>query len=464
MPADFRRAICHFDCQGRGTGFLVAENLVLTAFHCVASVVQTKDWIDLTFARLDLTDPIVKCQGKVLDFDPANDWALLELDQKLAIDPVQVRPLRPHFAPEWSTFGYSKDAQTAGQIYGGRVRSFLGARIQLFMAEAAAEGGVKAPGLSGSPLMVNGYAVGIVTLIAGSDGAGIPTGGTLYAVPITAVAQGATAKKVPCFAFPAKPLPFCNRIADLINQANVQNSLIDCASKLLIPDPEQTPAAELAKLVAAEIMRQGSKPTAAALRPIADSLKDKATQVLDFSATGWLDEQAVELLWSYIADAPREKLAILLNAETPQLGLWFRLRSKCAKEAWPGARVSFLQVTDSTGLMQQVVHAMAEKLGCDPALVVATSKRHNYEKHPIVIVIPPPAPTPAQVAEVHGEFPKVRLLMQVSPIAFVGTRAQHPGAVFVDPPVPDGWETTHVNDYVDALDDLADALNPQDQL
>lgn len=183
-----RKAVCRIDVgQSRGTGTLVAPDLVLTALHVVADrhadpPVPYEGTIALTFPDFAGEADIVEGAR-----DAAADWVLLRLRQEA---PEEVRPVplgRLKGSPvPWTTFGFPDANPRDGMAQKGTVRMSDGRlegqwALQLFSEEAAAGRGAPVRGLSGAPVIVDGRLVGVLRFALMKEGETVA--GTLYACP-----------------------------------------------------------------------------------------------------------------------------------------------------------------------------------------------------------------------------------------------------------------------------------------
>jgi hypothetical protein len=191
-----------------GTGFLVAKDLVLTAWH-VLDGLQKGDEIVL---RFDFRDTMTRAPhvtyAILVKPTSGEDWALL----RCADPPVDVKPLalvdQVEDGRDWKTFGYPDPDRTLntdaidliGKITSGQ--AVLGGvnTIQLFSANARL---LRLNGISGSPIMmsrkrmgapddVEWVAVGL-TVEALTGNAQIAQENILYAYPMRRVLQQAGA-------------------------------------------------------------------------------------------------------------------------------------------------------------------------------------------------------------------------------------------------------------------------------
>ena len=189
----------------RGTGVLVAEDLVLTALHVVA---DRSDEMALSFrdGPIKVSFQTYDCEAVVAErsWDARNDWVVLRCLQKPPIQPLPLHEL--HESPvNWWTHGFSNRQPVDGMTYDGRVvdhRTRLEGvpALQLFSEQIAAEhvvgDGADNPvgGLSGAPVIVDGSVVGIVRFALGR---GHPQAGTVYATPTKNILANDRASIIP---------------------------------------------------------------------------------------------------------------------------------------------------------------------------------------------------------------------------------------------------------------------------
>jgi WD40 repeat protein len=164
--------------QVAGTGFVVADRYLLTAFHVVgdraASVSRGTPvcYPTLWFDPAGAQDAAVLVKVVAGSCDAVADWALVELPEPIA----GVRPLplgqvsqREGSALAFESFGFATLAQMAGKgiTLDGRVQDpdadYQEAKAyQLYSDNAAAAWGDPLGGLSGAPCLIDGVAVGII--------------------------------------------------------------------------------------------------------------------------------------------------------------------------------------------------------------------------------------------------------------------------------------------------------------
>ncbi|MDC3956880.1 serine protease [Polyangium jinanense] len=181
----------------RGSGFLVACDIALTAWHVLLDRRKNpfEGIIWLVFEE-------VAVQATVEQFDAEQDWALLRCAIGLDLEPVRLgRTLsRGDIWTAWGAFADSGGLRlpVRGTVehpavpIGGATSTATDAyAIALYSAQAAAGDGLDMHGLSGAPCIVDGAVVALMRE-ALTDQAGRTAGGTLFACAIERVAQKAS--------------------------------------------------------------------------------------------------------------------------------------------------------------------------------------------------------------------------------------------------------------------------------
>lgn len=200
MKESLRRAVARIEVKSadgeliaRGTGALVAPDLILTARHIVAD--EQSDGLRPLGAQIEVRFPDRRVEATLVEewHDRHADWALLRCDSAAGAAPI---PLGSAIAADdsWETYGFPR-AYPDGRPLDGRViapRRALGTAdcIVLHSAFAATGNGDPAPGLAGAPVVVGGALVGILRKSALPKGESID--GTLYACPIDLVVRQAS--------------------------------------------------------------------------------------------------------------------------------------------------------------------------------------------------------------------------------------------------------------------------------
>ncbi|WP_349817297.1 MULTISPECIES: SUMF1/EgtB/PvdO family nonheme iron enzyme [unclassified Bradyrhizobium] len=187
-----------------GTGFLVTERHLLTAFHVVGDRIQSSlSDAPFFYSALRVTFPdagLCDLAAKVTEgcFDVIGDWALLELDNPTAgIFPLTLGELSPNSNDDsasraFESWGFPAIAEMAGGalFIDGRVQGALsqGPEIdvyQLYSDNVAAGQSARLDGFSGAPCLVDGVAVGIIrsNLVSPLNRDSVAAG-VLFACPI----------------------------------------------------------------------------------------------------------------------------------------------------------------------------------------------------------------------------------------------------------------------------------------
>lgn len=192
-----------------GTGFLIATDLLLTAFHNVAvadagSVRGRADEIRLQYGRPGAGVRIEYLQGlttvdeggPLVAWDAVDDWIVLRVKKAITTHVWDVASARMDLGPvEWETYGFPvDDGEAAYGIFATsdapRTRAVAHRlhrvpSLQIFSTPAMAGLAQPSEGFSGAPVVINGLAVGMIREVP-QEG----TGGSLFACPIERVAHG----------------------------------------------------------------------------------------------------------------------------------------------------------------------------------------------------------------------------------------------------------------------------------
>lgn len=210
LASDWRAAIACVVADSpngpvRGTAFLVAPKLALTALHVIADRRQSPI---TPYRELELVFAVsggslgYRCAARWVPgaADARADWALLELTEPLPPDLAEPLLLDELNAIDleggelgWRSLGFP-EAKADGLEVGGIVRSTEGAvegnrALQLFSQEAAAGSGAPIAGLSGAPVLVDGAVAGLLRW-ATLDSQGNSVAGALFACPVSTIRDG----------------------------------------------------------------------------------------------------------------------------------------------------------------------------------------------------------------------------------------------------------------------------------
>lgn len=193
---EVRNAICRIDVvrfdgtPDQGTGTLVADGIVLTALHVVA---DRHTIPPRPCPKVTLTFPHHKTEALIRGslFDPSQDWALLTCKVPPSARPVRIGELlQPKV--QWDTYGFPSANPRDGMQWSGQVEMCQGdlegvTVLQLFSHQAAAGDGGPVKGLSGAPVIVDGWLVGHMRFALLKEGRTVA--GTIYACPAIGVVE-----------------------------------------------------------------------------------------------------------------------------------------------------------------------------------------------------------------------------------------------------------------------------------
>jgi hypothetical protein len=214
MDSNVRRAIALVQLiqdgrvARRGTACLVGKHLALTALHVIAdrtsppTLLQGEIWLTFpTDHRAGGRPHTHSTTARVLDgeWDAREDWVLLAVDTPPPAKWLRLAELAPNGHDEWETYGYPDAQPDDGMVCRGTVANDAGTldgvRVQqLFCYEAAAGNGMPVSGLSGAPVLVDAFVVGVLrwalltSQIEPHTGTRINVAGTIYACPASSVA------------------------------------------------------------------------------------------------------------------------------------------------------------------------------------------------------------------------------------------------------------------------------------
>ncbi|MCK1274108.1 trypsin-like peptidase domain-containing protein [Bradyrhizobium sp. 61] len=169
----------------RGTGFLVAHDLVATALHNVAD----RDPEDpVFFQNINLQFPGHATAATPVKWNRTADCMLLRCTDpppSAANTPLALRALH-RSGGEWETYGYANMQPADGLTVSGDVTNhagelFGGPAIQLYSKQLAGGIGGDARGLSGGPVLMRDVVVGLMRFALGDEDHTI--GGVVYACP-----------------------------------------------------------------------------------------------------------------------------------------------------------------------------------------------------------------------------------------------------------------------------------------
>lgn len=173
---------------GRGTGFLVSPEYLLTCHHVVRGGEPESGRIRATFSHGEYE--------AVIDLvDAANDCALLRLQRpvpKSAARPLVLVAAQPERGTLWDGYGFPAATGQAGLLIDGSVQDPSGQDPQLrgtvVLRSASVTAGSFLQGFSGSPVLVGGLVIGQMRQIIADESGGAQMS-IIYACPAKALAE-----------------------------------------------------------------------------------------------------------------------------------------------------------------------------------------------------------------------------------------------------------------------------------
>src|ERR1700689_3458709 len=152
-----RPAVARIASPARGTAFAISASTALTACH---NLFERPDDDSPPVTAVDLHFPTSETRrAEVLDFDIAEDWAVLGLAEPL---PLTLRPLRLHRhmvypGEQCRCLGFPRVAEEYGMLpllvmVSGETERDNGAPV-LTLEAATVAGGLNPSGLSGGPVV-----------------------------------------------------------------------------------------------------------------------------------------------------------------------------------------------------------------------------------------------------------------------------------------------------------------------
>ena len=104
LDAEVRLATCRIVCgEDTGTGWLISQDKVLTARHCVENALFNQAPVSLAFRQ---SDTQVELKATVLDEDENTDACLLLLDAPQDLTPVRLSETRPLPGSPFYAYGW----------------------------------------------------------------------------------------------------------------------------------------------------------------------------------------------------------------------------------------------------------------------------------------------------------------------------------------------------------------------
>jgi hypothetical protein len=447
-------AICRITSKAgtgikRGTGFLIAPGRVLTAFHVVGDrpnkTLGTGPF-KLEFGpRTGGKIPFETSVKDVLAHDATDDWAVLVPAQD---PPETTRPFPLSLVPRdyivrWSTWGFPDSEPDEGRAYEGTV-TIDSDELQLYTPETLVNDANRIGGLSGSPCLVDGKAVGVIVAASDMTKVGYTNGGALFVLSLRAVA-----KKFAALPMPAPPPPFVNEVADYLSAPQSLQRLKAIARQLKLT-PEAIAPERLPVDVATEILRGGLARVADTVIKFGSALdRTKALDIVDCAGSLWVDEGAAAMVATAATDGAYSPIA--LNVSGDDSANRYLHRAGYPTHFHPGWRRFGAMLMPPPGerqlrgLVEGVKEILRKKLHCTDEEI--QTELAAYED-PIFILLPPPIPGARHLSCLRKVFKRVNFVALLGAQVHDDFTAAYPDVRLVEPRLTATTEKNEREDYV----------------
>jgi len=439
LPLGIKQAIAQVEVfaggagqpSSRGTGFLVAPGLLLTAGHVIQVANRSK--IQLRFEGLA---PIEATRHACTDGALA-DWAVLECTLPAAGAPAPIRLERLLLHPyevRWESFGWPKLYKQLGGSLRGEIRLAADGEIDSAARELEGQAADAADGLSGAPCVVQGAAIGLVETSLGADGKILA--GTLKIVPaqrIVAESQGTLLLS------DDTPLPYQDFFQTSLRRLPVE--ALEGAARLLDIDGADTFATldemTAARRLARGMIMSGVPATIEVVRALDTALDDKvAFRLLELAETLWIDGAAAARVAALASKAAPRACAV--NARLQETGLDYVHRASFVHQGalfptWP-ARCFVVRPSKqeplAASLLLDVLHEVktAFNLASDDEV-----KKRMRSNGPFTALIVDSTPSPEAIALLAKELPALQVLFLSHPSRREELERLIPGVEYVEP-------------------------------
>lgn len=160
-----KTATCRIICEDNsGTGWLISDNLLITAKHTVKAAISDDKRIELSFYAGKDNEVIY---AKVVMHDEDADVCLLELEEKVSYSPLNISLEAFPEGSDWQSFGYPSVKSTIGHSIKGVVAHTLNEtkiRMDIDLAVDPKYSLSDYAGLSGAVVFIDNFAVGLIRI------------------------------------------------------------------------------------------------------------------------------------------------------------------------------------------------------------------------------------------------------------------------------------------------------------
>lgn len=123
FEGEVKLATCQVMGSGEsGTGWLIAADLVLTAFHCVESAARSGQPVQIRFGTVEQT-------VRIRAFDEGLDICLISLSEPVEFEPLRFDTGALRAGERWYAFGYPAAKLDLGHVVNGEIQQALAERV-----------------------------------------------------------------------------------------------------------------------------------------------------------------------------------------------------------------------------------------------------------------------------------------------------------------------------------------------
>lgn len=163
LESTTKLAVCKIKCGTEsGSGWLIKQNIVLTAYHCVESAIDDGKSIELGFNFSESSEDF---SAEIIDYDEDLDIALLSLEKVVDYEPISFSDVRPIEGKEFYSHGWPVVKLEMGHKLKGSIVQVintlkLGNDIEIQIDSPNSLDDYS--GHSGSPLICEGICIGVI--------------------------------------------------------------------------------------------------------------------------------------------------------------------------------------------------------------------------------------------------------------------------------------------------------------
>lgn len=163
LERTIKLAVCKIKCGTEsGSGWLIKQNIVLTAYHCVVNAINDGNPIELEFNFSGNSEGFT---AEIIDYDDDLDIALLSLEKVIEYEPIPFSDSLPMESKEFYSYGWPVDKLELGHKLKGSIVQVINTlklgndiEIQIDTPNSLDD----YSGHSGAPLICDGVCIGII--------------------------------------------------------------------------------------------------------------------------------------------------------------------------------------------------------------------------------------------------------------------------------------------------------------